>query len=88
MPSTTPSTAISTPTSSGRRASAPRWRPSAMPMPISRRWASTMRLGQVERPERGAGEDQPGEDVPELAVALDVVVEQAVGVLVVARPSR
>jgi hypothetical protein len=38
--------------------------------------------GQVEGPEGGPGEDQPGEDVPELGVALDVVVERPVRVLV------
>ena len=40
--------------------------------------------GQVERSESGAGEDQAGEDVPEPPVSVDVVVQHAVGVLVVA----
>ena len=57
--------------------------PRAMPMPSLAPLGLDHAGRQVERPERCAGEDQPGEHVPELAVALDVVVEELVGGLVV-----
>ena len=43
-PSATPATAIWALSRNGRRASARGGTPSAMPIPISRRWASTVRL--------------------------------------------
>ena len=50
IPKTTPSSAICAPTSSGRTASRVRDHPMAMPMPISRRCASTMRLARLKAP--------------------------------------
>ena len=57
--------------------------PSAMPMPISRRCASTTRLIRLNAARAAPASSRPGEDVDEPLVALGVGVREPVGLLLV-----